>query len=265
MNSCQPAFVHIPKAAGSSVIHALRTYYGRDGVHVVPGPGWPTAPELGSDISTDVVLAGHILRGHATEGRPVMAFTRQPVARAHSAWRYQRRLASGALHDIAMRSSTAAEFALAAGREFDNGQVRRLVPRGFEMSRESLENATESLIAEILNGDIVVGTQENFDAGLLLMARHLDWDRPPVYWTTNVGEPAQRKSHTPIDQRSDLDHELWSAADRVARQAVTASQLNEFEKELRQFRRRVWVPMAFRSVRARAHKVLKRTAANPRI
>lgn len=260
-----PAFVHVPKAAGSSFIDALRLHYGREDVEVVPGLGWPRDPSLGADVPSSKVVAGHILRGPATEGRPVVSMIRHPAARARSAMRYLMARPRNPLAPLALEASSLPAFVDAAGVEFDNGQVRRLVPGGDDLDDAELRRAFQRLVAQLRDGGMAIGVQEEFDRSLLHLADHLSWRRPPYYWTTNITTAPAREVAAPADDEGptlggELDLELWHLCRELVADNVPAGAVDGFRAGLRRSRLRRSPRMAVISARARVRKARKRRA-----
>lgn len=260
-----PAFVHVPKAAGSSFIDALRLHYGREDVEVVPGLGWPRDPSLGAEVAPTRVVAGHILRGPATEGRPVVSMIRHPAARARSAMRYLMARPRNPLAPLALEASSLPAFVEAAGVEFDNGQVRRLVPGGDDLGEAELADAFDELVGQLRDGRIAIGVQEEFDRSLLHLAQHLSWGRPPYYWTTNITTaPAREVAPAPEDDGAtlggELDLRLWELCRGIVADRVPATDVDGFRAGLRRSRLQRSPRMAVISARARLRKARKRLA-----
>lgn len=211
------AFIHVPKAAGSTLIYALRRIYGRDHVWVRDGRGWPMDVPDGAPRSPRV-WAGHMGYGlHDVLGLDVtyLSVLRHPSPRLSSAYRYIKTRPRNPWHEQ-VNAMTLDEFT--TGRpiapEFDNGQVRRLLPDGEGIP---LGGCTEDHVHEVLKrceqGHILLGVQELFDPSLLHFARCLGWPSP-YYWTQNSVGPARGRS-VDVDATSDysrLDLLLYNEA-----------------------------------------------------
>lgn len=183
-------FVHVPKAAGSTVIYALKRLYGRDKVWVRPGLGWPmSVPE---EAPADVpVIAGHMSVGvHSVVGRPVvyLSVVREPLARLVSAYRHIRRRPRSPLHE-SVRDMSLEEFLVGhpISPEFDNGQIRRLVADGEAIPLGACTTGhLDDVLARVDSGELLLGATEQVEASLVHFADALGWGSP-YFWSQNVG------------------------------------------------------------------------------
>lgn len=199
-------FIHIPKAAGSTLIYALKNIYGRGQVWVRSGQGWPM--DVPADPPPNVrVWAGHMAHGAERDLDPsavTLALLRDPVERLASAYFYVCRRPRNPLHEYAS-SRTLSEFLLSPppDPEFDNGQVRRLVDRGAQIPLRGCKDAhLDDILERWHNGDLLLGVTEHIDASLLHFQSALSWP-PPYYWSQN-----QHRDRPVLDVSRDLRDEV---------------------------------------------------------
>ena len=220
-------FLHIPKAAGSTLQAILRrTYRARPTVHFNGAPdeidifsSLPEAHRHGVDV-----VAGHVHVGIHRLLRPgarQLTMLRHPVDRVVSHYHYVLRNPAHVEHrHVAGAGLSLGRYVETTGsRMLDNDQVRWLnetphqdVPFG-AVDRAMLDRARRALDDEIEG----VGVAERFDDSLALYRRLFDWPDVP-YTRVNVGE--RRPAADDIDpgvrrailDRNALDLELYEHA-----------------------------------------------------
>jgi hypothetical protein len=216
-------FVHIPKAAGSTVTQIIRRVYaGRNVRYVVGSPdaigAFVAEPEIERhDVD---VLYGHLYFAlHESLRSPsrVVTILRNSIDRTLSLYHYIRREPKHRLHDV-MGDATLDEFVESTSLpELDNDQVRRLadapgyeVPIG-KVTCEHLELA----LSRLHRDDVIFGLAERFEDSLALMSSALNW--PAVaYQSINVSQ--RPRGEIPagildrIRERNQYDDTLYSAA-----------------------------------------------------
>ncbi len=210
-------FVHVPKAAGSTLIYALRRLYGREHVWVRDGRGWPMDVPENAPISAQV-WAGHMGYGlHNSLGvnATYLSVLRSPSSRLESAYQYIGARPRNPWYDrVNAMSLRAFTTGPPIAPEFDNGQLRRLLPEGQSIP---IGGCTEEQVEEVLrrcdDNQILLGVQDRFDTSLLYFARYLGWPAP-YYWTQNqrrTGGEAQAPVESSTD-RDSLDALLYEGA-----------------------------------------------------
>lgn len=262
-------FLHIPKASGLTLQHAVNRQYGLDRVLIVPHIDWsepevyrryleggrlpgrgqrgfdPNAPavrrlsEIGSDAVGDLAaVMGHFWYGlHEHVDRPARYFTivRDPVERVLSGFYF---------YGERFGLQTTLEEYVESGRDFeiDNAQTRRLVGRlpdadvrFVECSETMLERAKRNL-----ERFAVVGLSERFDESFVLMARTFGW-RYPTYDVYNVSRTRPRGAEIPhpvrerLVERNRYDYDLYAFAtdlfeEQLARARVDAATVRRFRR-----------------------------------
>lgn len=281
-------FLHIPKAAGSTLSQILRRQYGaarvldsypatfRKKIHGKSGresARWrydyfAALPE-GMKQETAVFM-GHEGFGfqHAL-GRPSTPITilRHPVDRVLSHYYYICRNKENYLYKtVAEGQMSLAEFVTSGvSREADNGQTKFLA--GLETpyltagqyGDEILEAAQQNMSRHLA----VVGLTERFDESLILLKRTLGWQRWPFYVPANVTQKRPYRQHLDtktthlIRAANQLDLDLYHFA-QAQFEARLQQQDGSFQKELETFQRLNKVYALWRNSISRVRRVVRR-------
>lgn len=221
-------FVHVPKAAGTSLKDIIgRVYAGRPVLYFLPRTGalerFRALPAAARGRCA--VLAGHEPFGFhdAFDGcgvRPaVITVLRDPVARVLSLFGYIHREPDHPEHArFVERGVTLAQvYDEATLPAFDNHQVRFLAgPGAFEkpfggLTRGDLEQAKRNLA----EGCRAFGLRERFDESLGWFRRELDW---PAVQPTELNrspegaEQVGKADRALIEKHNELDGELYDSA-----------------------------------------------------
>lgn len=233
-------FVHIPKAAGTSLKDLIaRVYAGRPSLFFTPGDGrlerfaaLPPASRAGC-----AVVAGHEPFGlhrvfDGTGARPaVITVLREPVARVISLYNYIFREPAHTRHaDFVSRRPTVRDVVEAGDFvPFDNHQVRFLAGRATHrkpfgaLGGSDLERAKRNLA----EGVRVFGLQDRMGETLRLFASELGWpplDLPALNRTGGASfAPAIGDGdRTAIAETNELDAELYRYAGTLFGQRLDA-------------------------------------------
>lgn len=237
-------FLHLPKTAGSTLLHVLERQYGSDAVLGLYESrfGEETATLTSEQIGRTRVIAGHFYFG-VHEYLPgkcsYLTFLRDPVERVVSHYHFVRRQPEHYLHEAASAMSMTEYVQFCGKAEPNNDQTRLLAGAG--MASRDGTCAPDMLPAAKRNLDshAVVGLTEAFDASLVLMRHIFGWGRP-LYVRQNVREE-RLGIHVSADERevirayNALDVELYrDARERFCRDV--AAQGDAFAWEVRRFR-----------------------------
>jgi hypothetical protein len=222
-------FLHIPKAAGTTLHSILEARYAPSSCHSIYDPDgaakefaqWPRARREPIRL-----LKGHVAFGLHKSLIGVTTYItmlRDPVDRIMSHYYYVKRMPGHYLYkQVTERNMSLAEYASSMlTDELDNGQVRLLagaatgksVPLG-ECNTQLLNVAKNNIERHFA----VAGLAEAFDASLALMAIRLGWDWTPAYESLNVSPQRPAKGQIDaaarehIEKSNPLDCELYAWA-----------------------------------------------------
>jgi len=228
-------FLHVPKAAGTTLQRIIERNYRPEETYSIDGSHGDRV-----DASLERLRAlpdaekrrlrmikGHMAFGiHAAMPQPSSYITvlRDPVARVVSHYHYVRRHPEHYLHEVVVgKGMSLGDYATSGlSVELENGQVQLLAGLWnlrIEITRDHLATALANLDAHVS----VAGLAERFDESLLLMRQACGW-RLPLYASENVAPASARKPIDPdvraeIERRNSLDRELYAhAQERLAEQ-----------------------------------------------
>jgi len=246
-------FLHIPKAAGSTLNQIIQRQYGPEAafsVYVGDEEIRGVVNQLPAERKRLLrVLGGHMSFGlHELLPQPstYMTILREPVDRLISFFYYVLRSPDNDHHHlVTSRQLTLKEYIL-SGMLPDNGQTRRLAGIDQPSRRAPLNDppcSTDHL--QIAKRNLqkyfaVVGLSERFDETLLLLKRTLGW-RTPFYVKTNVTRDRLSREDIPEDtlrvlrEHTALDVELYEYAQQLFQEQIR-QQGPGFARELATFK-----------------------------
>jgi hypothetical protein len=215
-------FLHLPKAAGSTLNRVIAQQYTPEAIYQVGGK----APELrarelaaGTAPPAKIrLVTGHLPFGVHREVHSDFTYItmlREPVERMISHYHYARKLAKHPLHaDIVSGRLTLRE----AARQLANHQTRYLADQEVRatpetVGRDALESAKENLARHFA----VAGLTERFEETLILLQRELGWKVRPVASSNVTRERPSRSACSEDDLAAiravnPLDLELYDWA-----------------------------------------------------
>lgn len=189
-------FIHIPKAAGSTLTTILDREYDPSLTYTIEGDIEQSIRKfvsLSSNYRDKIkLLRGHIpygLHRHINRSSKYFTMMRNPEDRIISYYHYVLRSKDHYLHDevvggkMSLNSFVKSQITL----ELDNDQTRHLsglfydIPFG-KITEDILEVAKRNIDKDFL----IVGLSEKFDESLLLMKKFLNWRHLPLYVRKNV-------------------------------------------------------------------------------
>lgn len=261
-------FLHIPKAAGSTLRTIIRRQYSTSQVHIVS-----SVPDLQQSISQfrspplSERAEIRCLMGHGTHGlhdelsgsTEYLTMFRHPVSRVLSNYYYVRRSPEHRLHEKVTKDEMSLPEYVSSGVNavLDNQIVRDVTGMKAGDSKpdeETLQQAKSNLDEQFG----VVGLVERFDESLLLMKRRYGWS-DVSYRKRNVTSSRPRKEDLPsdliqeIEERNHLNTDLYQYAARKLNRELQQIQLGP---ELRLLRFQCWLRSTNAEIRERIHPYL---------
>lgn len=197
-------FLHLPKAAGSTLNRVIARQYPPESICKTGGK---TPQALAAEIAAGTraggkvrLIAGHHAFGmHTAVAQPSTYITvlRDPVERMISHFHYARKLETHPLHEeIASGRLTLAD----AARQTANLQTRYLASEPVRGTADSADERTLASAKENLAQYFsVVGFAERFDETLILLGRRLGWSVRPVAKSNVTRGRPKRSAHSPED------------------------------------------------------------------
>lgn len=248
-------FLHIPKAAGSTLHDIIERQYSPKLVYSVTGNQVPESvaqfralPE--SERQNLKMVKGHMgfgLHELLPQGATYFTLLRHPVDRVLSHYYYILRRPNHYLYEtVTEQNMSLQDFAIRKpSLELDNGQTRLIAGKHGEPDRsieigqctpEMLEDAKQNL----RNFFTVVGITEEFDRALILLKRTFGW-RNVFYTKRRVthNRPQEKQidieTRRIIEQCNALDMELYEYSKKMFQESLQ-NQNASFGDEVKQFK-----------------------------
>lgn len=274
-------FLHIPKAAGTTLYNIIERQFPPETIHDIYGNGlaglradYENFKSLPDEEREKIrLLRGHIAYGiHRHFRRPTTYITmlRHPVERIISHYYYVLRMPEHYLYqEVTSNKMSLADYVTSGiTSELLNGQTRLL--SGFQETGE-VEVTEPSVATDVLDAArknirehfIGVGLAERFDESIILLKRLLGWSN--VYYSRdNVtkGRPVKREIPAEtirlVENYNDADMELYEFANQVLEEKLREqgpslkSELETFQKR-NKFYSTAW--QGYRATRRALHKV----------
>lgn len=254
-------FLHIPKAAGSTLSSVIQRQYEPgdtfriDGFHIRESiDEFKKIPEAKKEKIR--FLSGHMFFGlheFLPQASTYITMLRNPVDRVISHYYHVIRHSNHYLYqEVTSRNMNLKDYVSSGiSAELDNGQTRDISGEGIvqkpfpdtgisfgQCSTEMLERAKRNLREHFA----VVGLAERFDESLILLKRTFGWGTP-CYVKSNVGENHPHKRDISkdelklIEKYNELDIELYKYAGEMFEELINQRlPLSSFERELKQFK-----------------------------
>ena len=221
-------FLHIPKAAGTTLHSILESHYPAANTCSLFDPDIPAKEFAAWPLEKREPI--RLLKGHVAFGlheslvgeTTYITVLRDPIERVKSHYYYAKRYPTHYLHkEITERNMSLKDYATARlSDELDNGQVRMLA--GIVSEKELALGECSARLLQQAQRNIerhfsVTGLAERFDESLALMALRLGWDWTPSYESLNVApEKGQVDAATreAIERANPFDCELYAWAKR---------------------------------------------------
>lgn len=242
-------FLHIPKAAGSTLHRIIARQYASDSICSIDGlrvhesiAEFKQLPE--AKRSEIKVLKGHMrfgLHEYLPQPSTYITILRDPVERIISHYYYVRRSPEHYLYEQVTSRNMSLKDYICSGitKELNNSQTRLLCTKTaletYEQgSTKILESAKKNLQEEFA----VVGLAERFDETLILLKQNFKWNLP-FYIKANTTKDRPLKNDISqetlkmIEKYNELDVELFEFVSKKFQEVINQSGLL-FEMELKQ-------------------------------
>jgi hypothetical protein len=225
-------FLHIPKAAGSTLHRIVERQYDKAAIFHISGRdvrGSIEAFQRLSEACRDqiVCLKGHMPYGlHVYMAQPCTYITllRNPVDRIISHYYFVLRTPGHYLHEEVVSAGMTLEDYVGSGisSELNNGQTKLLAG---EVQQNQFVDALEQAKKNLLQSFSVVGLVEMFDESLILMKRRLGWKR--VWYKkrkVSLSRPhiseVSRRTIQLIQRANEKDQELYAFAKALLKENI---------------------------------------------
>jgi len=219
-------FLHIPKAAGSTLQAVINRQYDDDDVYrITTEPSVKASVATFRDLPRSRRMKIRCVMGHGPFGlhqdlvgsTEYVTLLRDPVSRIISLYHYACRTEGHRHHDVIEKEDMSLRDYVTSGMnevEIRNGMTRQIAGLTDEVSNQkALEQARQNLRGHFG----VVGLVERFDESLLLMKHRYGWGKV-VYRRHRTGIGRPKKEDIPdrtlreIRRRNHLDRRLYRFA-----------------------------------------------------
>ena len=219
-------FVHVPKTAGRTFRHLLRSVANNEGIVEITGGGHTYDAETAAsrtDASTRIVM-GHINYGiHRWIDRPCRYITilRDPLERLVSYYHFICRTETHISHRQVSKMRLEAFAASDIIADLDNGHTRAIAGRpdfGSRPIKNPVTNEDLDVAKQKLAEDFsVFGIQERFEETVLLMSKRLGWGRVSYRSVNRAARKPRSGEIAPaaaevIRERNRFDYDLYDWA-----------------------------------------------------
>ncbi len=227
-------FLHVPKAAGSTLHSIIERQYSKAATFHVEGNNVSRSIGEFRNLSaprreTIKCLKGHMPYGlHSYLAQPCTYITclRDPVDRIISHYHFVLRTPNHYLHEriVSQRITLDEYVSRGISYELSNAQTRLLAGQAKgDLQADALDRAKKNLSHDFA----VIGLAERFDESLILMKRRLGW-RHVYYRSKKVAPYSPAKSNVPaptirlIKKANEKDLELYTFAKHLFEASIEA-------------------------------------------
>ncbi|HEU4771627.1 MAG TPA: sulfotransferase family 2 domain-containing protein [Candidatus Udaeobacter sp.] len=265
-------FLHVPKAAGSTLNRLIEWEYRLDEMYSVDPVfyrrSWAHLQRLSKKrLRKTRIFKGHMLFGlHAILPQPATYITvlREPVDRVISSYYFMRTYKLQPLYwKFKVENWSLEDFVRRSPRENVQCKILAGVEYAKPCSAEIYETAKENLVRYFS----VVGLCERFEESLALMKLRFGW-KLERYSSVNVSRSRPRKSEVSrsilnlIEEKNSFDISLYNYAAELFQSAIETrvAEVGQIKRELEWRRRRAQTSLgsALFTIRAAGRKALSR-------
>lgn len=242
-------FLHLPKAAGTTLCDIFSRQYQPDEIYQLDGAEFIQAQEDFKQLDRNAkakikILMGHMYFGlHEFLSQPTTYVTmlRNPIDRVVSYYHFVSKLATHPDYELIKAQNISIEDYCQMGREnMNNGQTRFL--SGTKQSEACTPQKLEQAKKNLREYFSVVGIQEKFDESLLLLKNQLTWKKTPFYYQRNTNRSNSYNKHeissstrSAIAKYNELDLELYEYANQIFQQQLE-QQTDKLKRNLQLFK-----------------------------
>jgi glycosyltransferase involved in cell wall biosynthesis len=197
-------FLHIPKAAGTTIYSILKNQYNDTESYQLDGSRTPQAAEEFKQLPQERKNKIRLLYGHMGFGlhrqfsckTSYFTLLREPIDRIISHYYFVLRTPHHYLYEEVLKNKMNLKEYVASGisKELNDSQVRFIVDGGFRFEFNQCPHHLLDLSKNILDEFfVVVGLKEFFDETMLMLRKALNWKLPPVYIKQNITKTRLKK------------------------------------------------------------------------
>ena len=233
-------FLHLPKAAGTTLKDILHRQYQTDEIYQLDNTQFIEAQEkfkqLGqAEKAKFKIVTGHMYFGlHNYLASPFTYITmlRNPIDRAISYYHFVKNLPSHEDYElIKTKNISLKEYCQMPRENMNNGQTRLL--SGTREAEICLDDMLAVAKQNLQKHFLVVGVQERFDESLLLLQSKLGWKKPPFYYRRNTNRSksyaqlgVSADTLATIEKYNQLDLQLYEYANQIFERELELHQQN---------------------------------------
>ena len=240
-------FLHIPKAAGTTLRDILYRQYEKEYIYELDGQNFVRSLEDFKQLDPKEkekvrLLMGHMYFGlHELLPSPPMYITmlRNPVEKVISYYYFVSRLNTHADYElIKSQNISLKEYCSMNRPNMCNAQTRFIAGENFSKVNNEpkmLEQAKTNLREHFS----IVGITEKFDETLMLMKQKLGWNSSPYYYRRNTNRSVSYVPHkikedtiATIREYNQLDIELYKYANELFKRDLSMSNHGNFKRDL---------------------------------